>query len=127
DLRRAVRYASAAKTAGVDGLMLLPPMVYVPKPHELAWYFRSVAEQVALPIMLYNNPPAYRAQIDNAVLEPLADVPNIVAMKESSPDTRSYSDIANVFGDRFILFAGLDDVALEGMMLGARGWVSGLT
>ena len=127
DLRRAVRYACAAKTAGVDGLMLLPPMVYVPKPSELAWYFRSVAEQVALPIMLYNNPPAYRTQIDVGVLGELADVPNIVAMKESSPDTRSYTDILNAFGDRFVLFAGLDDVALEGMMLGARGWVSGLT
>jgi 4-hydroxy-tetrahydrodipicolinate synthase len=127
DLRRAVRYASAAKAAGVNGLMLLPPMVYVPKPSELAWYFRSVAEQVDLPIMLYNNPPAYRSQIDIPVLAALADVPNIVAMKESSPDTRSYSDILNAFGDRFTLFAGLDDVALEGMMLGARGWVSGLT
>jgi 4-hydroxy-tetrahydrodipicolinate synthase len=127
DLRRAVRYANAAKTAGVAGLMLLPPMVYVPKPSELAWYFRSVAEQVDLPIMLYNNPPAYRSQIDVEVLAALADVSNIVAMKESSPDTRSYTDIVNAFGDRFVLFAGLDDVALEGMVLGARGWVSGLT
>jgi 4-hydroxy-tetrahydrodipicolinate synthase len=127
DLRRAVRYANAARKAGVAGLMLLPPMVYVPKPSELAWYFRSVAEQVDLPIMLYNNPPAYRSQIDVQVLAALADVPNIVAMKESSPDTRSYTDVVNAFGDRFILFAGLDDVALEGMTLGGRGWVSGLT
>src|SRR3546814_13143371 len=38
-----------------DGLMLLPPMVYVPKPHELAAHFRGVAERTGLPIMLYNN------------------------------------------------------------------------
>src|SRR3546814_21070546 len=57
----------------------------------------------------------------------LADVENIVAVKESAPDTRLFTDFRNVFGDRFALFAGLDDVALEGLMLGAPGWVSGLT
>lgn len=127
DLRRAIRYGRAASDAGADGLMLLPPMVYVPKTNELIHHFRSVAEQVGLPIMLYNNPPAYRSQIDSNVLKALVDVPNIVALKESSPDTRSYTDIINEFGERFTLFAGLDDVALEGMVLGARGWVSGLT
>lgn len=127
DQRRAVRYAAAARKAGVDGLMLLPPMVYVPKPNELVAYFREVARKVDLPVMLYSNPPAYRTQIDGAILGALTDVENIVALKESSPDTRSYTDILNAFGDRFILFAGLDDVAFEGLMLGARGWVSGLT
>ena len=127
DQRRAVRYATAAEKAGVDGLMLLPPMVYVPKPHELAAYFRDVAQRVGVPVMLYSNPPAYRTQIDSAILGALTDVDNIVALKESSPDTRSYTDILNAFGDRFTLFAGLDDVAFEGLMLGARGWVSGLT
>jgi 4-hydroxy-tetrahydrodipicolinate synthase len=127
DLRRAVRYGRAAREAGADGLMLLPPMVYVPKTNELIYHFRGVAEQVDLPIMLYNNPPAYRSQIDSNVLKALIDVPNIVALKESSPDTRSYTDIFNEFGGRFTLFAGLDDVALEGMTLGACGWVSGLT
>jgi 4-hydroxy-tetrahydrodipicolinate synthase len=127
DQRRSVRYATAARNAGVDGLMLLPPMVYVPKAHELAAYFREVAEKVDLPVMLYNNPPAYRTQIDAEILAALADVENIVALKESSPDTRSYTDILNAFGGRFVIFAGLDDVAFEGMMLGARGWVSGLT
>ena len=54
-------------------------------------------------------------------------MPNIVAVKESAPDPRRFTDLINAFGDRFVLFAGLDDVALEGLMLGARGWVSGLT
>ena len=127
DLRRAVRYAQAAEKAGADGLMLLPPMVYVTKPHELVAHFRGVAASTRLPIMLYNNPPAYRTVIDRDVLAALVDVPNIVAVKESAPDTRRFSDVRNAFGDRFVLFAGLDDVALEGLYLGARGWVSGLT
>ncbi len=127
DLRRAVRYAQAAEKAGADGLMLLPPMVYVPKTHELVSHFRGVAEAVGLPIMLYNNPPAYRTVIDAEVLAELVDLPNIVAIKESAPDPRRFTDFRNAFGDRFVLFAGLDDVALEGLFLGAQGWVSGLT
>jgi 4-hydroxy-tetrahydrodipicolinate synthase len=54
-------------------------------------------------------------------------VPNIVAVKESAPDPRRFTDIINRFGSRFTLMAGLDDVALEGLLLGATGWVSGLT
>jgi 4-hydroxy-tetrahydrodipicolinate synthase len=127
DTRRAVRYAQAAEKAGADGLMLLPPMVYVPKAHELVAHFKGVADKTGLPIMLYNNPPAYRTVIDQEVLSALVDVPNIVAVKESAPDTRRFTDFRNAFGDRYVLFAGLDDVALEGLYLGAQGWVSGLT
>ncbi|MGK6322975.1 dihydrodipicolinate synthase family protein [Sphingomonas sp. DT-51] len=127
DTRRAARYAQAAEKAGADGLMLLPPMVYVPKPDELVAHFRGVAERTALPIMLYNNPPAYRTVIDRYVLEQLVPVENIVAVKESAPDTRRFTDFRAAFGDRYVLFAGLDDVALEGLYLGAKGWVSGLT
>ena len=127
DTRRAVAYAQAAEKAGAPGLMVLPAMVYVPKPHELVAHFRAVAEAVSLPCMLYNNPPAYRVNVSFEVLDALADVPNIVALKESAPDPRRFTDLINRFGDRFELFAGLDDVALEGLMLGAKGWVSGLT
>lgn len=127
DTPRAVAYAQAAEKAGADGLMVLPAMVYVPKPHELVAHFRAVAQAVSLPVMLYNNPPAYRVNVSAEVLEELVAVENIVAVKESAPDPRRFTDLINRFGDRFELFAGLDDVALEGLMLGAKGWVSGLT
>ncbi len=127
DTRRAVAYARDAEKAGADGLMLLPAMVYVPKPEELVAHFKTVAEATSLPIMLYNNPPAYRVNIGTDVLRALEGVSNIKAVKESAPDTRRFTDLINEFGDRFDIFAGLDDVALEGMMLGAKGWVSGLT
>jgi 4-hydroxy-tetrahydrodipicolinate synthase len=77
--------------------------------------------------MLYNNPTAYRVAITNEVLEALRPVKNIVAIKESTPDTRRFTDMYNAFGDRYVVFAGLDDVAFEGLLLGAQGWVSGLT
>ena len=124
---RAAAFAREVARIGADALMVLPAMVYVPKPSELEAHFRGVAAASPLPIMLYNNPPAYRVNITMDVLARLSDVETIVAVKESAPDTRRFTDIRNAFGDRFTLMAGLDDVALEGLMLGAVGWVSGLT
>jgi 1-pyrroline-4-hydroxy-2-carboxylate deaminase len=124
---RAIEFARDAEKLGIDALMVLPAMVYVPTPDELYAHFRAVAEATSLPIMLYNNPPAYRVSIELDTLEKLASIPNIVALKESAPDPRRFTDIINRFGDRFTLMAGLDDVALEAFLLGAAGWVSGLT
>lgn len=124
---RAARFAKDAEAIGADALMALPAMVYVPTELELEHHFRTVAAATNLPIMLYNNPPAYRVSITTSVLQRLTDVANIVAVKESAPDTRRFTDLKNAFGDRYILMAGLDDVALEGLLLGAHGWVSGLT
>ena len=124
---RAVDFARDAEAIGVDALMLLPAMVYVPAPAELHAHFRAVADATTLPIMLYNNPPAYRVALDFGTLERLADMGNVVAIKESAPDPRRFTDIVNRFGDRYVLMAGLDDIALEGLILGAAGWVSGLT
>jgi len=123
----AVSFARDAERIGAAGLMVLPAMVYVPTAAELEHHFRTVAAATQLPIMLYNNPPSYRVNIDIATLGRLADVPNIVAIKESAADSRRFTDIINAFGERFVLFAGLDDVAFEGLALGAKGWVSGLT
>ncbi len=120
-------YARDAKRIGVSGLMALPAMVYVPKPEELRAHFQAIARATDLPVMLYNNPAAYRVNIALDVLEDLAAEPNIVAIKESAEDTRRFTDIFNAFGDRFIVFAGLDDLAFEGLALGASGWVSGLS
>jgi 4-hydroxy-tetrahydrodipicolinate synthase len=127
DTRRAIALARDAEKLGADGLMVLPAMVYVPTEAELVAHFRAVAQATRLPIMLYNNPPAYRVSVSIDAMKQLADCANIVCLKESAPDTRRFTDLFNAIGDRYILFAGLDDVALEGLVLGARGWVSGLT
>ena len=124
---RAADYARDAEGIGLDALMVLPAMVYVPTPDELHAHFRAVAGASGLPVMLYNNPPAYRVSIGFETLDRLADVPNIVAIKESAPDPRRFTDLINRYGDRFAVMAGLDDIALEGLLLGASGWVSGLT
>jgi 4-hydroxy-tetrahydrodipicolinate synthase len=123
----AVSFARDAERLGASGLMVLPAMVYVPTPAELEYHFRAVAAASGLPIMLYNNPPSYRVNIGIDTLSHLTDVANIVAIKESAPDPRRFTDLINAFGERFVLFAGLDDVVFEALVLGARGWVSGLT
>jgi 4-hydroxy-tetrahydrodipicolinate synthase len=124
---RAAQFAKDAEKIGADALMVLPAMVYVPTENELAAHFKTVAAASGLPIMLYNNPPAYRTEISLAVLQELKALPTIAAIKESAPDTRRFTDLWNAFGERFVLMAGLDDVALEGLILGAKGWISGLT
>ncbi len=123
----AADYARDAEKLGADGLMVLPAMVYVPTEDELVAHFDTVAGACGLPLMLYNNPPAYRVDISIGALERLARHDTVVALKEAAVDTRRYTDLINALGDRYVLFAGLDDVALEALALGADGWVSGLT
>jgi 1-pyrroline-4-hydroxy-2-carboxylate deaminase len=123
----AIAYARDAEGIGVDGLMALPAMVYVPTAKELEFHFSAIADAVSLPIMLYNNPPGYRVNIDVGTLRNLARHDNIVALKESAPDSRRFTDIFNALGERYLVLAGLDDFAFEGLALGAVGWVSGLT
>ncbi len=122
----ACRFAADAKKAGVDGLMVLPAMVYKSDAHETMVHFRSVAGATDLPIMIYNNPVAYYVDITPEMFLELADEPNFVAIKESSENVRRITDLKNVCGDRYTLFCGVDDLVLESLLLGAVGWVSGL-
>lgn len=122
----ACRFASDAEKIGIDGLMVLPAMIYKADGREAIAHFRAVAEATALPIMIYNNPIAYYVDISPAMFSELAPYENIVAIKESSDDVRRLTDIINLHGDRFLLFSGVDDLVLESILLGATGWVSGL-
>jgi dihydrodipicolinate synthase/N-acetylneuraminate lyase len=124
--RLACRFAEDALKAGADGLMVLPAMVYKSDPRETLAHYRAVAGMTDLPIMVYNNPVAYAVDITPPMFAELADEPNFVAMKESSADLRRITDIVNLVGDRYAIFTGVDDLALESLMLGAVGWVAGL-
>ncbi|OMQ22809.1 MULTISPECIES: dihydrodipicolinate synthase family protein [Serratia] len=119
--------AREAQKVGVDGIMVMPALVYSAKPHETAAHFRSVAGATDLPIMVYNNPPIYKNDVTPDILTTLVDCDNIVCFKDSSGDTRRFIDLRNAVGDRFVLFAGLDDVVLESVAVGAEGWISGMS
>lgn len=123
----AIRYVQKCEELGADGLMLLPGMIYTADPRENIEHFRSVAAKTKLPIMIYNNPGAYRIDIKPEEFNQLADVKNLVAIKESSGDPRRITDIYNACGDRFVLFCGMDDLVMETQVLGAVGWISGFT
>src|SRR5207248_2978592 len=79
-----------------------------------------------LPIMIYNNPIAYKVDVIPAVLRELVDTPTIQCIKEESGDIRRVTDIYNELGNRFSVFCGVDDLILESMALGTTGWVSGM-
>jgi 1-pyrroline-4-hydroxy-2-carboxylate deaminase len=123
----AIETAREAARIGVDGIMLMPALVYSAKPHESAAHFRAVAKATDLPVMIYNNPPIYKNDITPDILAQLADCDTIVCFKDSSGDTRRFIDTRNRVGDRFVLFAGLDDVVVESIAVGATGWVSGMS
>jgi 4-hydroxy-tetrahydrodipicolinate synthase len=120
------RYARNVEKIGIDGLMVLPGMVYKSDERETITHFRTIAQSTGLPIMIYNNPVAYGVDVTPEAFAQLADVPNIVAIKESSEKVHRVTDLFNLFGDRFVLFAGVDDLVLESMLLGVKGWISGL-
>jgi 1-pyrroline-4-hydroxy-2-carboxylate deaminase len=123
----AAEYAKDAARVGIDGLMVMPAMVYSAKPAETIAHYRGVARATDLPIMLYNNPPIYKTDVTPDMLAQLADCDTIVCFKESSGDTRRFVDLRNMVGDRFVPFCGLDDVVVESVLVGAVGWVSGMS
>jgi 1-pyrroline-4-hydroxy-2-carboxylate deaminase len=122
----AVRYARDCESAGADGFMLMPAMIYkTPDPAETIAHFRTVARATGLPIMIYNNPVSYGNDITPEMFARLADVKNFVALKESSANTRRITDLHNTIGGRYAIFTGVDDLALESAILGIDGWVAG--
>ena len=112
---------------GAEGLMVFPSLAYRTDRRETAAWYKAVAAAANLPIMIYNNPLAYRVDVDVPTLEALAEVPEIVAVKEETGDVRRVTDLFNAFGDRFDIFCGVDDLIVESVALGVVGWVSGMT
>lgn len=121
----AVRYARDLEALGVDGLMVLPPMVYKGDPAETLAHFRTVARGTGLPIMIYNNPISYANDLTPPMFARLASEKNFVALKESSGNTRRITDLHREVGGRYAIFTGVDDLALESAILGIDGWVAG--
>ena len=122
-----VSLAKAAAAAGCDGLMVLPPYVYRGDWRETEAHFSSVLDATPLSCMLYNNPIAYGTDLSAEQVGELAHKHrNVHAVKESSGDVRRVTAVRALLGDRLALFAGLDDMILEAVRVGADGWVAGL-
>ncbi|TDH24159.1 dihydrodipicolinate synthase family protein [Segetibacter sp. 3557_3] len=124
--REAIAVANESERHGADGLMLLPPMRYNADDRETAEYFRTVANNTSLPIMIYNNPVDYKIMVTLKMFDELALIPNIQAVKESTRDITNITRMFNRFGDRFRILGGVDTLAYESLCAGADGLVAGL-
>jgi len=117
------RWAEQAASCGCPAVMCLPPTSHAPTTEEIVAHFREVAK-AGLPIMAYNNPFSTRADLTPAVLARLAEVEEVVAVKEFSQDVRRVAAIRQA-APRLEVVCGCDDTFVEAMLMGAVGWVAG--
>lgn len=124
--REALRYIEGANALGVAGFMVMPSVIYVADAREAMANVRTMANAAQKPIMIYNNPVAYRVDLKPEHMAELADCEWIAAIKESCGDTRRITDLRNTVGERYQLFLGVDDLAFEGLALGCDGLLAGV-
>lgn len=124
--KAAIATAQKAEDDGAQALMMLPPMRYKSGNKETVEYFKAVANNTSLPIMIYNNPVDYKVEVSLDMFEELLKCDNIEAVKESTRDISNVTRIKNRFGDRLKIMTGVDTLALESLLMGADGWIAGL-
>jgi 4-hydroxy-tetrahydrodipicolinate synthase len=123
----AVQLAQCAADAGCSGLMVLPPYVYRSDWREMKAHIEAIFRATKLSCMLYNNPVAYGTDfLPEQIKELAAEHENFEAVKESSTDVRRITWIRELVGDRLAVFVGVDDAIVEGIAVGAVGWIAGL-
>jgi len=123
----AVALAKAAADEGCDALMVLPPYVYLGDWREMKTHVSAVFRATPLSSMLYNNPVAYGTDfLPEQIQELAAEHENLESVKESSADARRVSAIRALLGERLEVFVGVDDAIIEGIGVGATGWIAGL-
>ncbi|MFD1175893.1 dihydrodipicolinate synthase family protein [Paenibacillus puldeungensis] len=122
--KQAVDWVKHAKDSGAAGVMALPPINYRPLEHEVIAHYEALNE-VGLPIVAYNNPHDYKIDLTPQLLSRLSKLENVVAVKEFSGDIRRVHDILDTTDLEVMI--GVDDLALEGPLFGATGWISGIT
>lgn len=119
---QAVHWAQLAKEDGADGVLLLPPIVYRANRSEIIDHYKAVNE-VGLPIMAYNNPFDTKVDLTPDIVAELAELENVVAIKEFSGDVRRVLEIKERCDIDVI--AGADDLLFEALVAGAVGWFAG--
>jgi len=119
---QAKQWAEYAKEDGADGVLLLPPTIYRANESEVLEHYTRVAE-VGLPIMAYNNPFDTKVDLTPSIIARLAEIPEVVAVKEFSGDIRRVLEIKELCDIDVI--AGADDLLFESLLAGADGWFAG--
>ena len=121
-----IMYSQHAEKAGADGLMVVHPYYCLPNERELYQHYKAVAENVHIPIMIYNNPFTTGVDMKPELLARLAQIDNIRYIKDATADIKRVGEIKLVCGDKMTVFQGCDNVMWESLLMGAEGWVSGM-
>jgi 4-hydroxy-tetrahydrodipicolinate synthase len=122
DTREAVALSREAEALGADGVMVIPPFYSVPTEDELYIHYRSIADGIGIPVMVYNNPATANVDLTPPLLARLSTIEGCRYVKESTLDPTRVRDIVALCGDRMAVFAGV--LGYESAWLGAIGWVA---
>lgn len=123
----AVKLAQKAEQIGCQGLLVLPPYIYSTDWREMKHHVSSIIGATKLSCMLYNNPISYTTDfLPEQIAELARQHDNLHAVKESSSDVRRVAAIRALLDDRLAVFVGVDDVIVESIGAGAKGWIAGL-
>jgi 4-hydroxy-tetrahydrodipicolinate synthase len=120
--REAVRLTKMAEREGADGVSVITPYFIAPTQQEIHDHYRRIAENTSLPVVLYNNPSTCGGlKIDVDTVARLAEIPNILAVKDSSGDLQNTNEYVRVVPERFAVLQGRDTLICPSLLFGARG------
>ncbi len=122
--REAVELSQEAEKAGADAVLLITPYYNKPMPNGLYLHYKKVAENVSLPVILYNVPSRTGISILPETVCELSTVKNIIGIKEASGSLDQVSKIISMCRKDFIVFSGDDSLTIPMMAVGARGVIS---
>lgn len=122
--REAIDLSIYAKEAGVDACLSVAPYYNKPTQEGLYQHFRAIAEAVDIPLILYNVPGRTVADIANNTTLRLAQIPNIIGIKDATGDMGRGSDLLHRVPPDFVVYSGDDASALALMLLGGQGVIS---
>jgi 4-hydroxy-tetrahydrodipicolinate synthase len=122
--REVVDLAQAFEKIGVAGLLSVTPYYNKPTQEGLYQHYRAIADATSLPVVVYNVPGRTATNIETATLVRLAEIPNIVGVKEASGNMSQVCDICRAVPPDFIVLSGDDVMTVPLMAVGGRGVVS---
>ena len=122
DTREVVRLSRRAEALGAEGVMIIPPFYSTPTEDELVHHYRTVADAIGLPIMIYNNPATANVDLRPPLVARLSEIDNCLYIKESTLEVTRVRDIIRLCGERMTVFGGI--LGFESFVEGARGWVA---
>lgn len=122
--KQSITLSKEAEEIGVDGIMLVTPYYNKPSQEGMYQHFKTIAEAITLPVMLYNIPGRTVVRLELETVLRLAEVKNIVAIKEATGDLDLISQIIKETPDDFIVYSGDDNLLLPILSLGGSGIVS---